>query len=61
MRLFNGQLFSLPLGARLGELLGVGTLLGLLLAVPLASVLKTLLDEAYLRLQPSEPPSPPTG
>ena len=54
-------LFSLPLGARLGELLGVGTLLGLLLAVPLASVLKTLLDEAYLRLQPSEPPSPPTG
>jgi predicted PurR-regulated permease PerM len=54
-------LFSLPLGARLSELLGLGTLLGLLLAVPLASVLKTVLDEVYLRLQPSEPLSPPAG
>ena len=55
------MLFSLPLGARLSELLGLGTLLGLLLAVPLASVLKTVLDEVYLRLQPSEPLSPPAG
>ncbi|MEB3176069.1 MAG: AI-2E family transporter [Synechococcus sp.] len=54
-------LVSLPLGARLGELLGVGALLGLLLAVPLASLLKTVLDELYLRLQPAEHPAPPAG
>ena len=47
-------LVSLPLGARLGELLGVGALLGLLLAVPLASLIKTVLDELYLRLQTTE-------
>lgn len=54
-------LFSLPVGSRLGALLGCGQLLGLLLAVPLASVLKTILDEVYIRLQPSEPPAPPAG
>jgi predicted PurR-regulated permease PerM len=40
-------LFSLPLGARAGSLLGLGELLGLLLAVPVASVIKTLLDALY--------------
>jgi predicted PurR-regulated permease PerM len=44
-------LFCLPLGARAGNLLGLGELLGLLLAVPVASVLKTFLDELYIRLQ----------
>ena len=37
-------LISLPLGARLGSLLGLGELLGLLLAVPVASCAKTFLD-----------------
>ena len=37
-------LISLPLGARLGALLGFGELLGLLLAVPVASCGKTFLD-----------------
>ncbi|MCP9775358.1 AI-2E family transporter [Cyanobium sp. WAJ14-Wanaka] len=37
-------LISLPLGARLGSLLGLGELLGLLLAVPVASCTKTFLD-----------------
>ena len=37
-------LISLPIGARLGSLLGLGELLGLLLAVPLASCTKTYLD-----------------
>ena len=54
-------LFSLPVGSRLGSLLGCGQLLGLLLAVPLASVLKTILDELYLRLHSSEHPAPPAG
>jgi predicted PurR-regulated permease PerM len=45
-------LFSLPLGARAGSLLGLGELLGLLLAVPVASVLKTLLDALYLKIAP---------
>jgi len=44
-------LFCLPLGARAGNLLGLGELLGLLLAVPVASVLKTFFDELYIRLQ----------
>ena len=48
---------SLPLGARTGQLLGMGELLGLLLAVPVASCLKSLLDAVYLRLPP--PPQPP--
>ena len=47
-------LFSLPVGSRLGALLGCGQLLGLLLAVPLASVLKIILDEVYIRLQPEQ-------
>jgi predicted PurR-regulated permease PerM len=37
-------LISLPLGARLGSLLGLGDLLGLLLAVPVASCGKSFLD-----------------
>jgi predicted PurR-regulated permease PerM len=37
-------LISLPVGARLGSLLGLGGLLGLLLAVPVASCTKTFLD-----------------
>ena len=37
-------LISLPVGARLGSLLGLGDLLGLVLAVPVASCLKTLLE-----------------
>ncbi|MEX1323751.1 MAG: AI-2E family transporter, partial [Synechococcaceae cyanobacterium] len=37
-------LICLPLGARLGSLLGFGDLLGLLLAVPVASCGKTFLD-----------------
>jgi len=37
-------LIALPLGARAGDLLGVGDLLGLLLAVPVASCFKTLID-----------------
>lgn len=37
-------LISLPIGARLASLLGLGELLGLLLAVPVASCLKTFLD-----------------
>lgn len=47
-------LFCLPLGARAGSLLGLGELLGLLLAVPVASVLKTFLDELYLRLEQTQ-------
>ena len=35
---------DLPIGARLGSLLGLGDLLGLLLAVPAASCAKTFLD-----------------
>ena len=37
-------LIALPLGARAGALLGFGELLGLLLAVPVASCIKTLID-----------------
>ncbi|HJN35439.1 MAG: AI-2E family transporter [Prochlorococcus sp.] len=37
-------LIALPLGARAGSLFGLGQLLGLLLAVPVASCLKTLTD-----------------
>jgi predicted PurR-regulated permease PerM len=37
-------LISLPIGARLASLLGLGGLLGLLLAVPAASCAKTFLD-----------------
>ena len=39
-------LIALPIGARVGALYGVGDLLGLLLAVPVASCIKTLADAA---------------
>ena len=39
-------LIALPIGARLGALFGVGDLLGLLLAVPVASCVKSLADAA---------------
>ncbi|MCU0529049.1 MAG: AI-2E family transporter [Cyanobium sp. Prado107] len=48
-------LISLPLGARLGALLGFGELLGLLLAVPVASCGKTFLDAWRGRPQLSRP------
>jgi predicted PurR-regulated permease PerM len=47
-------LISLPIGARLGSLLGLGELLGLLLAVPLASCAKTFLDAWSDRLRQAE-------
>jgi len=55
-------LISLPLGARLGSLLGLGDLLGLLLAVPVASCAKTFL-EAWREPPAGEPPAgePPAG
>ena len=37
-------LVSLPVGARIGSLMGFGDLLGLLLAVPVASCIKTFFD-----------------
>jgi len=49
-------LISLPIGARLGSLLGLGQLLGLLLAVPLASCGKTFLDAWAMRLRSGEEP-----
>jgi predicted PurR-regulated permease PerM len=48
-------LISLPIGARLGSLLGLGELLGLLLAVPVASCGKTFLDSWALRLRAGDP------
>lgn len=48
-------LLSLPVGARIGSLLGLGDLLGLLLAVPVASCLKAFLDEVARRLGLPEP------
>ena len=50
-------LIALPLGARFGGIFGVGDLLGLLLAVPVASCIKTLADAA--REDFSEQESPP--
>jgi predicted PurR-regulated permease PerM len=55
-------LISLPIGARLGSLLGLGDLLGLLLAVPVASCAKSFLDAWRDRQQPLAQPevlSPP--
>lgn len=49
-------LISLPVGARLGSLLGLGDLLGLLLAVPLASCTKTFLDAWSAQLRAGEVP-----
>ena len=48
-------LICLPIGARLGSLLGLGELLGLLLAVPTASCAKTFLDAWAGRLRAWEP------
>ena len=39
-------LFSLPIGSRVGAIFGFGDLLGLLLAVPVASCIKSLADAA---------------
>ena len=53
-------LIAWPIGARVGAITGVGDLLGLLLAVPVASCIKTLADAARagdLRL-PESPPAP---
>ena len=47
-------LICLPLGARLGSLLGLGDLLGLLLAVPVASCAKTFLDAWAAQLRQGE-------
>ncbi|MEB3331562.1 MAG: AI-2E family transporter [Synechococcaceae cyanobacterium] len=52
-------LIALPIGARLGSLLGLGELLGLLLAVPVASCAKTFLDAWALRLRAGELAGPP--
>jgi predicted PurR-regulated permease PerM len=49
-------LISLPLGARLGSLLGLGDLLGLVLAVPVASCAKTFLDAWGDQLRSGEVP-----
>lgn len=55
-------LISLPVGARLGSLLGLGDLLGLLLAVPVASCAKTFLDAWGDQLRSGElPVLRPTG
>jgi predicted PurR-regulated permease PerM len=51
-------LISLPVGARLGSLLGLGDLLGLLLAVPIASCAKTFLDAWGAQLRSGEPGRP---
>ena len=47
-------LVSLPIGARVGSLMGLGELLGLLLAVPVASCGKSFLDAWALRLRAGE-------
>ena len=53
-------LIALPIGARVGALYGVGDLLGLLLAVPVASCIKTLADAAKAGdLRPPESPHAP--
>ena len=53
-------LIALPIGARVGALYGVGDLLGLLLAVPVASCIKTLADAARAGdvRPPESPPAP---
>jgi predicted PurR-regulated permease PerM len=52
-------LICLPLGARLGALLGLGELLGLLLAVPVASCGKTFLDAWQRSFRTDSLESPP--
>jgi len=54
-------LIALPIGSRLGVILGVGDLLGLLLAVPVASCIKTLADAARSGVTPPESPPVPAG
>ena len=53
-------LIALPIGSRVGALYGVGDLLGLLLAVPVASCIKTLADAARAGdvRPPESPPAP---
>ena len=48
-------LVCLPIGARIGSLMGLGELLGLLLAVPVTSCLKTFLD-AWAQQRALSPP-----
>ena len=52
-------LIALPIGARVGALYGVGDLLGLLLAVPVASCIKTLADAARADGGEFRPPESP--
>ncbi|WP_413441417.1 AI-2E family transporter [Synechococcus sp. MIT S1220] len=47
-------LIALPIGARVGAIYGVGDLLGLLLAVPVASCIKSLADAVRSDLRPLE-------
>ena len=54
-------LIALPIGSRLGAILGVGDLLGLLLAVPVASCVKSLADAARTGVKPPESPPVPAG
>lgn len=49
-------LICLPIGARLGSLMGLGELLGLLLAVPVASCTKTFLDASLNSWQLNQDP-----
>ena len=49
-------LIALPIGSRVGAIFGVGDLLGLLLAVPVASCIKTLADAARTGLTLTESP-----
>ena len=49
-------LIALPIGARVGAIFGLGDLLGLLLAVPVASCIKTLADAARTGLTLTESP-----
>ena len=52
-------LISLPIGARVGAIFGFGELLGLLLAVPMASCIKTLADAARAGDGELRPPKSP--
>ena len=45
-------LIALPLGARAGDLFGMGSLLGLVLAVPVASCAKTFVDAWQAQVRP---------
>jgi predicted PurR-regulated permease PerM len=45
-------LIVLPVGARAGDLFGFGSLLGLLLAVPVASCTKTFVDAWQSEVRP---------